>query len=132
MRNWLKLFLFALITVVVALASACQGDEGEARPLGQTLYEANCQICHGGATGGKIDEIPPRHNTNGHTWHHPDQQLTQITVNGFKASEERGEMPAFGEDLTMEEINLILEFIKTLWTEDQRSYQATVTADWSR
>ena len=103
---------------------------GEAKPVGQVLYETNCQSCHGGGSGGRIDEIPPRHNANGHTWHHPDQQLIQITTGGFKVSDERGQMPAFGEVLIMEEIRQILEFVKTWWSEDQRSYQATVTAEW--
>ena len=111
----------------MALVRAACG--GEAKPVGQALYEANCQSCHGGDSGGRIDEIPPRHNANGHTWHHPDQQLIQIITGGFKVSDERGQMPAFGEVLTMEEIRQILEFVKTWWSEDQRSYQDTVTAE---
>ena len=82
----------------MAFALSCQGGDGEAKPVGQILYETNCQSCHGGASGGRIDEIPPRHNANGHTWHHPDQQLIQIITGGYKVSDERGEMPAFGEN----------------------------------
>ena len=125
-----RLRAFILVTALMAFALSCQGDDGEVKPVGQILYETNCQSCHGGASGGRIDEIPPRHNANGHTWHHPDQQLNQIINGGFKVSDERGQMPAFGEKLTMQEIRQILEFIKTWWSEDQRSYQATVTADW--
>jgi len=42
---------------------------GERR--GEAIYVANCQTCHGGRTGGSMMEYPPRHNANGHTWHHP-------------------------------------------------------------
>src|SRR4051812_26926734 len=28
---------------------------------GKALYEANCQLCHGGATGGTMMDLPPKH-----------------------------------------------------------------------
>ncbi|MCH9036404.1 MAG: cytochrome c [Chloroflexi bacterium] len=107
--------------------------------LGAMVYTENCASCHGADLEGQPNwQIPlptggfpaPPHDETGHTWHHPDQQLIRITTGGFKVSDERGQMPAFGKKLTMEEIREILEFIKTWWSEDQRSYQATVTAEW--
>lgn len=44
---------------------------------GRTIYAANCASCHGGLTGGTMMDYPPRHNANGHTWHHPDCQLSR-------------------------------------------------------
>ena len=29
---------------------------------GESLYVANCQTCHGGATGDSMMDIPPPHN----------------------------------------------------------------------
>src|SRR5712691_11667004 len=51
---------------------------------GQTIYyvTANCASCHGGPTGGDMMDYPPRHNSNGHTWHHPDCDLKQIIRDG--------------------------------------------------
>lgn len=37
-------------------------------------------------------------------------------------------MPAYGEELTAEEISLVIEYIKTLWTEEQRQFQADITS----
>jgi mono/diheme cytochrome c family protein len=83
-------------------------------------------------------DMPPPHNSNGHTWHHPDCQLISIVLNG---SGETGEMmrgmmdvpdsvprmPAWKGTLTEEEVTAILAYIKTWWTEEQREFQASVT-----
>lgn len=34
---------------------------------GERLYNENCLVCHGGATGGQMMDYPPRHNANGDT-----------------------------------------------------------------
>jgi mono/diheme cytochrome c family protein len=82
-------------------------------------------------------DYPPRHNPNGHTWHHPDCQLKEIIKDGgdgmtammrrMMAPPDVPRMPAFKEILTDQDIEAILAFIKTWWTEDQRRYQAQVT-----
>ncbi|MBI4328624.1 MAG: cytochrome c [Chloroflexi bacterium] len=95
---------------------------------GEALYNAQCLSCHGGATGGGLKDIPPPHNANGHTWHHPDQQITDIVLNGFSFSLDEPKMPAFKDKLTEEEVEAILAYIKTWWTPEQRQWQATVTA----
>lgn len=96
---------------------------------GQSLYAANCSRCHGTESGGNIKDIPPPHNANGHTWHHPDQQLADIVLNGLDfAVEGQPTMPAFKDELNPEQVQAILTYIKTWWTDEQRAYQATVTA----
>ncbi len=96
---------------------------------GAVLYQANCLSCHGGSTGGNLRDIPPPHNANGHTWHHPDQQLIDIVLNGLSFSVEgQQKMPAFKDKLTEEDVKAILAYIKTWWTPKQRAWQATVTA----
>ena len=99
---------------------------------GKVLYQATCQTCHGGATGGKLKDIPPPHNTNGHTWHHADQQLTGMVLNGISFSLEEQKMPAFKDKLTEEDVKAVLAYIKTWWTEEQRAWQRKVTEDWDR
>jgi mono/diheme cytochrome c family protein len=107
---------------------------------GEQLYNANCLQCHGGRDGGQMMDYPPRHNANGHTWHHPDCQLTDIILNG---GGEMGEMmrqmmnvldsvprmPAWKDKLSREDIDAILAFIKTWWTEDERQSQARITQE---
>lgn len=81
---------------------------------------------------------PPRHNASGHTWHHPDCQLTTTVLKG---SGEMGEMmrgmmgvppdaprmPAFQGTLTEGDVMEILAYIKTWWNEEQRESQARLT-----
>lgn len=107
---------------------------------GAILYETYCVKCHGGATGGQMMDFPPRHNANGHTWHHPDCQLIEVVLNG---SGEMGEMmremmgvpetvprmPAWKDTLTKGDVAAILAYIKTWWTEEQRQQQAAITEE---
>lgn len=98
---------------------------------GEELYEANCASCHGGATGGDIADIPPRHNAEGHTWHHPDCELIEIVQDGMPRRpglpDDAPTMPAFGDRLEEEDIQAILAHIKTWWDDDQLDFQGQVT-----
>jgi mono/diheme cytochrome c family protein len=107
---------------------------------GQRLYVATCQSCHGGATGGSMMDIPPPHNSNGHTWHHPDCQLIEIVLQGsgemgemmrkmMGAGEDTPRMPAFKGSLSREDVAAILGYIKTFWSEEQRQSQAKATRE---
>ena len=134
-----QVYLLALLAAALAL-SACDG--GRLQPetaatkayvkRGATLYDANCVKCHGGRTGGNLKDIPPRHNANGHTWHHADQQLIDMTLNGITFSLEDQKMPAFKDKLSQEDVRAILAYIKTWWTEEQRDEQRKVTEQWNR
>jgi mono/diheme cytochrome c family protein len=104
---------------------------------GAKLYAANCQVCHGGSTGGGMLDIPPPNNARGHTWHHADCQLIGIVLNGSDDTV-RGmladpdavpRMPAWKGVLTEEEVVAILGHIKTWWTEEQREFQDSVTRE---
>jgi mono/diheme cytochrome c family protein len=113
----------------LALAAAIGCGRGEIE-RGEALYEANCRSCHGGASGGALRDVPPPHNANGHTWHHQDCLLKDITLNGFddpSLPADRPKMPAFKGRLTEEEVEAILVYIKTWWTEEQREWQRQVT-----
>jgi mono/diheme cytochrome c family protein len=81
-------------------------------------------------------DMPPRHNANGHTWHHSDRQLIDTILNG---SGEMGEMmrsmmgdpgvrmPTFRGVLTEEDVKAILTYIKTWWTPEQQQFQADIS-----
>lgn len=99
---------------------------------GQEVYNAYCVSCHLGPTGGRIDDDPPRHNANGHTWHHPDCALKRMTREGSEAL--RGAappgglpMPAFKDRLSLGDIDAALAYIKTMWTPGQRQLQESFT-----
>jgi hypothetical protein len=85
-------------------------------------------------------DIPPRHNANGHTWHHPNCQLVETVLNGsgamgdmmrqmMGAGENLPRMPAFKGALTEEDVQAVLAYIKTWWTEDQQEFQAAITKE---
>ena len=105
---------------------------------GEPLYRANCQSCHGGPTGGKMMDLPPPHNANGHTWHHPDCQLKEIILNGsgemgeimrqmMGATEKTPKMPTWKGILSDDDVSAVLAYIKSMWTQEQREFQAKVT-----
>lgn len=83
-------------------------------------------------------DMPPKHNANGRTWHHPDCQLIDIVLNGSGAmgdmmrrmmgpSEEVPRMPQFRTTLSEEQVRDILAYIKTWWTKEQRLIQERIT-----
>ena len=101
---------------------------------GQAVYDANCVSCHAGPTGGKIDDYPPPHNANGHTWHHPDCFITRVTRDGISAPSALAPpgaptMPAFRDRLSADDIDAVVAYIKTLWTPPQRDAQASFTRE---
>lgn len=107
--------------------------------VGRQVYAQNCASCHGANLEGQPDwrrrlengRMPaPPHDESGHTWHHSDQDLFDITklgVGGVVAGYE-SDMPAFEDILSDEEIAAVLAFIKSTWPERQRESQARVTA----
>ncbi|MBI4198921.1 MAG: cytochrome c [Chloroflexi bacterium] len=105
---------------------------------GGQLYVANCQTCHGGPTGGGMMDIPPPHNSNGHTWHHSDCQIVEIVLDGpgqmgemmrrmMGAPGGAPQMPAFRGQLAEADVRAVLAFIRTWWTPEQQEWQARVT-----
>jgi S-disulfanyl-L-cysteine oxidoreductase SoxD len=103
--------------------------------LGQRLYAQQCASCHGADLQGQPNwrtptesgSMPaPPHDLSGHTWHHSDQQLFEITKYGgqrFSAPDYRNAMPAFEDRLSDDEIRAVLAYIKSTWPADIRASQ---------
>ncbi len=95
--------------------------------LGRTIYDETCASCHGANLEGQPDwrtrdaegYLPaPPHDETGHTWHHPDAQLIELTARGVEAvvgGGYRSRMPAYGDTLTEDEILAVLSYIKSTW-----------------
>ena len=100
---------------------------------GEQVYNANCLRCHLGATGGTIADDPPRHNANGHTWHHPDCALRTMIREGsagiFERSNSAVPMPPFKGQLSSDDTDAAIAYIKTMWTPGQRQAQASFTRE---
>lgn len=105
---------------------------------GQVLYQP-CIHCHGEFGDGEPNApnpyIPdqygfmrvPRHDSLGHTWHHPDQLLIDIIKTGSNNVLYRNVMPPFEQVYSDEEILILLDYIKYWWTPEQREQQAAAT-----
>lgn len=149
--NWrYRLWVVAGVSAVVAaagvavyvLTSSAEGppvDDPEQLALGQQVYVEACASCHGAELEGQPNwrvrradgRLPaPPHDETGHTWHHADQQLFDMTKQGVEAFAPEGyesDMPAFAEVLSDDEIWAVLAYIKSTWPETIRAQQALRT-----
>lgn len=143
MNKWLGVLIF---TVMPALATASGASDvsnsssGEIKE-GRNTYEQYCAACHGRQGEGAADwkkrndkgEMPaPPHDETGHTWRHSDAMLFKMIAEGWRHpfnKSDRLTMPAFKDSLTDQEIKAVIEYLRTLWTEEQRLYQQTESQD---
>jgi mono/diheme cytochrome c family protein len=103
--------------------------------LGREVYGNYCASCHGRNLEGQPgwqnplpngSRLAPPHDATGHTWHHPDALLFDITKNGGQASSPPGyvnNMPAFRTALNDTQIWAVLAYIKSTWPEEIRAAQ---------
>jgi mono/diheme cytochrome c family protein len=117
--------------------SGADADNPKLVALGSTIYTQQCVSCHGAHLEGQAnwkERLPngrlpaPPHDASGHTWHHPDQQLFDITKNGPSGilPGYESDMPAFKGKLTDREIWTVLAFIKSTWPPDIRARQERI------
>ena len=122
-------------------ALAIATDDRAVLATGQALYGKHCAACHGARLEGQprwrerdaSGRLPaPPHDASGHTWHHPDQVLFDITKHGVaKAANLKdydSAMPAFDGVLGDAEIVAVLAWIRSQWPTDIRRQQEEVNA----
>tara|TARA_E500000178_G_C16798248_1_gene651236 strand:- start:230 stop:703 length:474 start_codon:yes stop_codon:yes gene_type:complete len=97
--------------------------------LGENVYQDHCATCHGEKLEGQPNwrkrmangYLPaPPHDEKGHTWHHSDKYLFQITKFGLEKIIDRkypNNMPIYEGKLSDNEIIAVLSFIKSTWSE---------------
>jgi len=139
MNKWVY-SLALLAAPVLAGASGVLGSAHSAPTefaQGRQIYEQYCAACHGwqgegAANWKKPDEKgempPPPHDETGHTWRHSDAMLFKMIAEGWRYpfnKSDRLTMPAFEEQMTAQEIQSVIDYLKTLWTDEQREYQKT-------
>jgi|SaaInlStandDraft_6_1057023.scaffolds.fasta_scaffold20780_1 S-disulfanyl-L-cysteine oxidoreductase SoxD len=107
-------------------------DNMEVVFAGKTIYVAQCAACHGKELQGQPDwkrrnaddRLPaPPHNETGHTWHHTDQLLFDLTKKGLQAitgSDYATDMPIYKDILSDDEIIAVLSYIKSTWPAEIR------------
>jgi hypothetical protein len=73
----------------------------------------------------------PPHDATGHTWHHTDQALFELTKFGmqrFAGRDYRSAMPAYRGILTDEEIIAVMSYIKSRWPASIRRQHDAINA----
>jgi mono/diheme cytochrome c family protein len=113
------------LTLAAAKAVIAPASSPEAIEAGPRLYQQYCIGCHGQQGEGGL--ASPMDQT-GHAWHHPDSVLSLMIMEGNSRREPdvsmlEVSMPPFEAVLSPEEIRLVIAFIKTLWTPEQRQFQ---------
>ena len=100
---------------------------------GKAIYAKECAVCHGRNLEGQTPNwrtrfsdgsFPaPPHDDTGHTWHHPDQLLFEVTKFGpaqRPAGKTVSVMPAFKDKLADDDIWAVLSYIKSRWPDQIR------------
>jgi mono/diheme cytochrome c family protein len=148
--NRRRVLRWLIAVAVVVLVSGCSGLSGPASTVldlagdapppppidadlvsvGESLYLQECAACHGADLSGAPDwktpnddgsYPPPPHDSTGHTWHHSDTTLIDLILNG--SGFEQSRMPEFAGRLSEDEVRAIIEFLKSEWGEQERTYQ---------
>jgi len=131
-----------ILVAAVVTAPMAQADDASPETIqqGRALYATNCATCHGTNLQGQPDwkrrlangRMPaPPHDVTGHTWHHSDRDLFDLTKRGVAAVMGDGyesDMPAFGGKLSDDEIRAVLDYIKSTWPPRARESQGKITA----
>ena len=138
---------FAFLAGAIIFAKLGEGraaaDPGNPQQVarGKVVYDQNCAACHSARLEGQPnwqEKLPtgrmpaPPHDASGHTWHHPDDVLFGITKHGlvpgkYAPKSYVSDMPAFGGQLTDDDIWAVLAYIKSTWPEEIRTAQAEIT-----
>ena len=134
---------FVLAGCERASAPGVQLATTDARVLatGKAVYQQHCAGCHGASLEGQprwrerdaSGRLPaPPHDASGHTWHHPDQVLFDITKYGVARAanlkDYASAMPAYEGVLSDAEIVAVLAWIKDQWPAGIRAKQEEVNA----
>lgn len=136
MRKPLVMGTLAIGIAAFALWIVARGDpevridqaNSELVARGEPLYRQHCASCHGAKLEGQPNwtsrdergRLPaPPHDDSGHTWHHDDQVLFEVTKYGIGRHAPAGyesDMPAFEKIMNDAEIIAALAYIKSRWS----------------
>jgi len=106
---------------------------------GAAVYKENCAACHGDNLQGEDNwrsrkpdgrmRAPP-HDQSGHTWHHDDKLLFNLTKFGLAKTaglkDYETDMPAYDGVLSDRQITAVLSFIKSRWPAEIRAHHDTL------
>ncbi len=123
-----------------SLVIALRPEDAAFVNLGEAIYQAHCASCHGANLEGQPNwrqrlpngRLPaPPHDATGHTWHHPDEVLIQLTRLGpaeLVGAGYESDMPGYADILTDEEILAVLSYIKSQWPSEIQAQHGRINA----
>lgn len=141
--EWKVILIPAVIVLTIGIAggylwaqngSATKKEVSNLSPKlvakGERLYKKNCIACHGEkgigenprdiyAKDEKGNYVAPPLNESAHAWHHTDEQLVAIILDG---SFRNPRMIAWKTQLPKDDVGALVEYIKSLWSERIRKY----------
>jgi mono/diheme cytochrome c family protein len=119
-----KTILLMAIVLPFNLHAAERWYSNTQAEAGESVFSTNCAACHGAAAAGTPDwrkpladgrYPPPPLNGTAHGWHHPLTALRrQINKGGLKYG---GWMPAFGDSLTDAQVDEVIAYVQSLWSD---------------
>lgn len=92
---------------------------------GGQLFQQHCAACHGKQGEGAVNwqqagpdgkYPPPALNGTAHAWHHPTRVLMDVIKNG--TGRIGGNMPAWKDKLTDEQITDIIAWFQSKWSDE--------------
>ena len=84
------------------------------------IFANTCAVCHGPAANGDPG-LAPGLDSPWHAWEHPDRQIRDWIENGKLGLGVN--MPGYGDKLDEQAISDVIEYVRTLWTQEQRDVQ---------
>ena len=151
MRRLARPLLGLLIAAPFLVAGFCSAHANDAptKPdpadpkliaRGKAVYAEQCASCHGDNLEGQPNwrhRLPnghmpaPPHDPTGHTWHHSDKQLFDMTKRGPGALVPgyQSDMPAFKDKLSDADIWAVLSYIESTWPAEIRDRQQRIKAE---
>lgn len=129
----------AKLLLSILFLAACAPPASQQRPtltptadpvaMGREAYVRVCAECHGMNGEGHANSLDALAlDASEHAWQHADQQISEWIINGKLGLERK--MPAYGDQLSDEEVLAVIAYLHTLLTPQQLEMQQDITARW--
>ena len=119
-RIALLALLLALLLAGCAIEPAATPTPADPAELGRQTFVSYCVPCHGANGEGFVNALDaPALNADGESHLLSDAEILSAIIDGGAAS--GGAMTPLGDALSPEQEAAVLEFVHTLWTDDQRA-----------
>ena len=112
--------VLALLLAGCAIEPTPTPTPADPATLGQQTFAQWCVPCHGADGEGFINALDaPALNADGESHLLSDDEILRAIIDG--GAESGGSMAPLGDSLTAEQEAAVLEYVHTLWTDEQRA-----------